>query len=100
MVMNIERGFNEYSKQANLFANKKADASTQAQAKHIANVNNKVSVFNFSEIAQKLNKPTTNVDDKVDMERVQALKSKLDKGEYHVDIDKLVDKVADELSHK
>lgn len=98
--MNINRAFSEYGKQINDFKTL-TSRDTQATTKNDAtrNVSNSAAKsIVFSATTQKLSHAVQfNDEEKPDMAHLEALRQKINAGEYHVDLDQLTDKLMTEV---
>lgn len=99
--MNINRAFTEYGKQINDFkALTNHDAQVlPAKAKVTTNTDKQANKsIVFSETTQKISHAVEfNGEEKPDMAKLEALRQKIDAGEYHVDINQLTDKLMTEV---
>lgn len=99
--MNIERGYNEYSKQVNAYKALNVEDKTLKSAKNTENLKqtNNADGFDFSKTAKTLSNAIKSTDDEnVNADRLKVLKQSINNGTYKVDVDKLADKMMREVT--
>lgn len=97
--MNVNRGFNEYSKQLSNFKSL-SNSENKGPAPVIEKAETTTEMFDFSATTKQLSQAVTfNQDEKPDLARLHELRQRINQGDYQIDLDKLTDKIMDEIKH-